>query len=369
MLLAFWLFMMLSAVTARAAVSHDVLIGDAMGLEKRCTGFCNGIICHNDPVNNFDYLGLEKRKILLNSGQALLIEKYGEAEAQRIILEHFDKVYDITPLTGGQGAEHAAVLSTEAREIWGFDRRMTLDDTMGVQVNFYLGGKVVLPFVEVYESEEPDTVLRAFPIFDTDLRGEKQLVGIYIFDNQGDVNAHAYGQSIIDSGRAQGFRTVFEMSTGAWTGPKFPKLSKDGLAAAEGTWAKLKRIVSGRRSTAINNGSGRVPNSVNDVLNRMVDRRYSINMNRAPTGTGSAPSATAGVNANGYPRNGPWFWRQLRDRNRNLFSPENIRKINRGEAPIVDKQWLQHFPSHSWTKRGYFSPPSFRPRASGRAAA
>ena len=44
---------------ASAAVSPDVYRGFGPGADLHGTGFYDGIICHNDPVNRYDYLGLE----------------------------------------------------------------------------------------------------------------------------------------------------------------------------------------------------------------------------------------------------------------------------------------------------------------------
>ena len=47
---------------ASAAVSPDVYRGFGPGADLHGTGFYDGIICHNDPVNKVDYLGLEPLK-------------------------------------------------------------------------------------------------------------------------------------------------------------------------------------------------------------------------------------------------------------------------------------------------------------------
>lgn len=61
-----------------------------------------------------------------------------------------------------------------------------------------------------------------------------------------------------------------------------------------------------------------------------------IDMSGAPPGSA--------LTALGYPRNGPWFFRQLLNEHPEFFSPENEGFINQGLAPIVDKQWLQYHP-------------------------
>jgi RHS repeat-associated protein len=65
----------------------------------------------------------------------------------------------------------------------------------------------------------------------------------------------------------------------------------------------------------------------------------TIDMSLAPSG-----SAT---NALGWPRNGPWFWRQIRTANPEFFSQANLARIASGRSPVVDPTWIKHFPSHS----------------------
>ena len=47
---------------ASAAVSPDVYRGFGPGADLHGTGFYDGIICHNDPVNNYDLLGLTEQE-------------------------------------------------------------------------------------------------------------------------------------------------------------------------------------------------------------------------------------------------------------------------------------------------------------------
>lgn len=67
--------------------------------------------------------------------------------------------------------------------------------------------------------------------------------------------------------------------------------------------------------------------------------RHAIDMTNAPVNSAS--------NALGFQRNGPWFWRQLRDQKPEIFSPVNLRRIKQGRSPLVDETWLKHNPQHA----------------------
>jgi hypothetical protein len=68
-----------------------------------------------------------------------------------------------------------------------------------------------------------------------------------------------------------------------------------------------------------------------------INSRYVINMVGAP-----GPR----INAAGFPRNGPWFWRQMLSRYPELFSPDNAAAILRNRAPTVDPTWIVYNPMH-----------------------
>jgi len=53
-----------------------------------------------------------------------------------------------------------------------------------------------------------------------------------------------------------------------------------------------------------------------------------------------------GRNVRGYPRDAQWFWQQIRARNPEYFSPENLKAISDGRSPRVDPQWLKYHPKH-----------------------
>ncbi len=69
-----------------------------------------------------------------------------------------------------------------------------------------------------------------------------------------------------------------------------------------------------------------------------VNRQYNIDMREAPP--------TSKTNAAGYPRNGPWFWRQMLRQFPELFSEDNVDAINKGRSPVVDDIWIKYHPTH-----------------------
>lgn len=69
-----------------------------------------------------------------------------------------------------------------------------------------------------------------------------------------------------------------------------------------------------------------------------IDLENAVNMNMAPPGSK--------LNAAGFKRNGPWFWRQLAKTNPSMFSKSNLALIKAGRSPIVDDVWIKNNPSH-----------------------
>jgi hypothetical protein len=67
--------------------------------------------------------------------------------------------------------------------------------------------------------------------------------------------------------------------------------------------------------------------------------RHVIDMNNAP--------AKSDLTALGFKRNGPWFWRQLRQKTPELFSDGNKRAIAKGRSPVVDETWVKYNPQHA----------------------
>ncbi|KSB91877.1 hypothetical protein AS593_07585 [Caulobacter vibrioides] len=57
--------------------------------------------------------------------------------------------------------------------------------------------------------------------------------------------------------------------------------------------------------------------------------------------------ANSGLNAAGFPRNGPWFWREMAKSSPQYFDATNRALIRAGRSPIVNKAWADEFPSHA----------------------
>ncbi len=56
----------------------------------------------------------------------------------------------------------------------------------------------------------------------------------------------------------------------------------------------------------------------------------------------------AGTNAFGYLRNQNWFWTQLLESNPEMFSSDNVYRINvLGTSPHVDDVWIKYNPTHA----------------------
>jgi RHS repeat-associated protein len=75
------------------------------------------------------------------------------------------------------------------------------------------------------------------------------------------------------------------------------------------------------------------------VVQSVVDRTYVVDMREAPDGSG--------VNAAGYKRNGPWFWRQMLEKHPHLFGREDVLSIKAGKAPSVSAEWIKYHPAHA----------------------
>jgi hypothetical protein len=63
-----------------------------------------------------------------------------------------------------------------------------------------------------------------------------------------------------------------------------------------------------------------------------------VDMQAAPPGSGA--------NAAGFPRNGPWFWRQMVETKPEYFDAANTARIRAGRSPVVNDSWIQSFPEH-----------------------
>ena len=70
--------------------------------------------------------------------------------------------------------------------------------------------------------------------------------------------------------------------------------------------------------------------------------RYEIHIDMR-----NVPTKSSGITAEGYPRNNRWFFRQLRKQHPQFFNRENWQRITKGQNPIVNTQWVKHFPHHA----------------------
>ncbi|WP_298899801.1 DUF6443 domain-containing protein [uncultured Psychroserpens sp.] len=64
-----------------------------------------------------------------------------------------------------------------------------------------------------------------------------------------------------------------------------------------------------------------------------------IDMTGAPKGSPKT--------AQGFPRNGRWFWKQMAKKYPEMFSAKNKALIKANQAPMVDPKWVEFNPSHS----------------------
>ncbi len=72
-----------------------------------------------------------------------------------------------------------------------------------------------------------------------------------------------------------------------------------------------------------------------------------INMATAVNMNNVVGSGTGATNAFGFPRDGNAYFTELLRTNPQMFSEQNVRRINvNREAPRIDAQWIQYNPSH-----------------------
>ncbi|WP_128331610.1 RHS repeat-associated core domain-containing protein [Apibacter sp. HY039] len=69
-----------------------------------------------------------------------------------------------------------------------------------------------------------------------------------------------------------------------------------------------------------------------------------IDMTGAPAGSST--------NAKGFARNGEWFWKEVYKSNPEMFSKNNVWKVQNGYSPVVDDTWISHNASHVGYKGG-----------------
>ncbi len=60
----------------------------------------------------------------------------------------------------------------------------------------------------------------------------------------------------------------------------------------------------------------------------------------------NAPKSSK-LNAKGFPRNGRWFWNQMKARHPEMFSAKNKALIKAGKSPVIDAKWTEFNPSHA----------------------
>ncbi len=79
--------------------------------------------------------------------------------------------------------------------------------------------------------------------------------------------------------------------------------------------------------------------STSAIPDSYINKEYTVDMRAAP--------ASSGINAAGYPRNGPWFWRQMLANHPELFDTTNATRIRAGRSPIVNRGWIAKNPNHA----------------------
>ncbi len=77
---------------------------------------------------------------------------------------------------------------------------------------------------------------------------------------------------------------------------------------------------------------------VSKIPNSYFNPANVIDMRNAP------PSSD--LTALGHPRNGPWFFRQLKRLHPEMFDKANELRISGGRAPIINANWVKHNPQH-----------------------
>jgi RHS repeat-associated protein len=140
------------------------------------------------------------------------------------------------------------------------------------------------------------------------------------------------------------------VSDGDYTFCEFGRTIRAGFAG--GLEGAIKGSIN-RQFVNILDGLSPVTGFVSDVGG--ADSSDAINYTAIPEGymrndvtidMRDAPSSS-GLNAAGYPRNGPWFWRQLARSNPEYFDSSNISLIRAGKSPRVNDTWIGYFPMHS----------------------
>ena len=74
-----------------------------------------------------------------------------------------------------------------------------------------------------------------------------------------------------------------------------------------------------------------------------------INMANAPDGSFKTASGrwSKTKTVEGRKWNAAWYWDQVRQRHPEMFSSDNVERIDKGKSPRADDQWITHNPQHS----------------------
>ena len=123
----------------------------------------------------------------------------------------------------------------------------------------------------------------------------------------------------------------------------YTQRTNSGYGASAYTDAKGNVLTSGVPNTAnlTTGGVGLKTNAVEDfspIPESYMKPDVTIDMRTAP--------ASSGTNAAGFPRNGPWFWRQMAETNPEYFDTANLARIRAGRSPVVNDTWVENFPEH-----------------------
>jgi RHS repeat-associated protein len=146
----------------------------------------------------------------------------------------------------------------------------------------------------------------------------------------GSMNRIAFGELVEPGATETGFKIlIFEGTTTAAMA-----VAGAGITAAV-VLKDGKKVVK-----AIDN----VPvGAVSMIPGSYIDKVRTISMLAAPAGSK--------VNAAGYARNGPWFWRQMLDMYPDMFSETNKAFIRKSIAPEVGDTWIKSNPTHAAFKK------------------
>ncbi len=144
-------------------------------------------------------------------------------------------------------------------------------------------------------------------------------------ENDNEVKQDANGNNIIGSQQDYGMR-IYD--------PRLAKfLSVDPLAESYPYYSPY--LVSGNNPIKFVDLNGLEEH--NPVPEAYINPKLMIDMTKAPG---------SNTNSAGFVRNNQWFWRQMLQKNPEMFSEDNKHLINDlRRSPIVDEQWVKYNPS------------------------